>query len=448
MFESLYVNTLLVVLIAGVILHVLFSYTKKTPIVAREMPYGFLANHSELVLPAHFYAEFSHIIDGLKLSNGHQFRKLIDDMHDSRKPIDYYKKMIELVDERGGLQYVYSVFTFICQKYVRCLGKDDQIHILPYQIGIIWHISAQKLGLPEATTYASVVLYNWRSLVDDPKTIDDIEVTHTITQTDDEAWFYKIHMAIELSGSEILQMLTKWNTIVKNEDIMFKLLTMFHQFLENGIILLHQMKKHCRPDFFWGQIRIYLAGYDDVTMFPNGLGIENTDIKIKWAGGSGAQSTLLQMTDAVFGVKHDVAHAGEFLQRMRSYMPPKDRDFLLMLEANGSIEKYVKRFNNSDLTELYNKCISELNKFRQTHISIVHTYVWNFIKKRNELIADGKIDEADEINGNNVSFDGGSGSLGKTTGANDSVILHDDNDKPMLITFLKKFATETLDAKI
>lgn len=409
----------------------------------RSMKYGFLADHEKLQLGNDF-EEFTRIIVGLKIQDGHKFRKLVDDMKAVRRSKQHYISIVNNVKSEGELRYIYSVFTFVCQKYIRCLGKDEQIDILPYHIGLPWHISAKRLGLPEATTYSSVVLNNWRPKYEKIESIDDIEVIHTITNTEDEKWFYKIHMAIELMGAPVLQKLSDWDTIVKSEKLLRELLSDFFVFLKESTKLVNRMKDHCDPEFFWNQIRIYLAGYDDKTMFPNGLKIENTDIEIRWAGGSGAQSTLLQMTDTVFGVKHDVAHAGEFLNRMRTYMPPTDRNFLLILEKNGSIEKHVRKFKSTLLEDLYKLCLSELAKFRHAHMSIVHKYIWNFVERSKKLISSGDVEGAKKILGNNVNSDGGSGSLGKTVGANEQLEMIKEKNGKTLIDFLTGFADDTL----
>jgi indoleamine 2,3-dioxygenase len=409
----------------------------------RSMKYGFLADHNTLQLGSNF-EEFTKVITGLTIQDGHIFRKLVDDMKITRLSKQHYIDIVNNVKSEGELRYVYSVFTFVCQKYIRCLGKDEQLDTLPYHIGLPWHISAKRLGLPEATTYSSVVLNNWRPKYEKFKSIDDIEVIHTITNTEDEKWFYKIHMAIELMGAPVLQQLSNWDNIVKSKELLAQLLADFCVFLRESTKLVNKMTDHCNPEFFWGCIRIYLAGYDDKTMFPDGLKIENTDIQIRWAGGSGAQSTLLQMTDTVFGVKHDIAHAGEFLNRMRTYMPPADRNFLLLLEKNGSIEKHVKKFKSPLLGDLYKLCLSELAKFRHAHMSIVHKYIWNFVERSKKLISSGDVEGAKKILGNNVNSDGGSGSLGKTIGANEQLKMIKEKDGKTLIDFLTGFADDTL----
>lgn len=410
------------------------------------MRYGFLTDPNILKLPESVNIEFSKIIDSLKLKDGNHFRKVVDDMKITRKTKKYYRDLIYSLKNEGELKYIYSLFTFICQKYVRCLGKDNQMDVLPYHIGLLWHYSAERLGLPEATTYSTVVLNNWTPLVEDPKTIEDISVINTITQTTDEEWFYKIHIAIELMGSSVLKKLMQWDNNTKSVESIANLLNDFHDFLKKSTRLVKKMREKCDPHFFWNEIRIFLAGYDDVSMFPNGLMIEGTQIVIKWAGGSGAQSTLLQMTDSVFGVKHDVKHAGEFLQKMRSYMPPSDRKFLLELEKNGSIESHVKKFNDPALNNLFQICLNDLKKFRQTHLNIVHTYVWDFIKKARESIENGDHQEAAIIMGNNVNSDGGSGSLGKTVGAKNFSVPSEKTNT--LIDFLEKFADDVKNIKI
>jgi phenylalanyl-tRNA synthetase beta chain len=44
-----------------------------------------------------------------------------------------------------------------------------------------------------------------------------------------------------------------------------------------------------------------------------------------WAGGSAAQSSLLQSFDAGLGIRPEHAHTRDFLDAMLQYMPPKHR---------------------------------------------------------------------------------------------------------------------------
>jgi hypothetical protein len=71
-------------------------------------------------------------------------------------------------------------------------------------------------------------------------------------------------------------------------------------------------------------------------------------------------------------------------------------------------------------------------------MAIVHKYIWNFVEKSKKLISTGDIEGAKKILGNNVNSDGGSGSLGKTVGANEQLEMTKEKLNNKEISFWQK----------
>ena len=422
----------------------------------RQYEYGFLTHHENFEVDS----ETNILINGLKF-DGLTFIDLVNMMKQTRQTKDYYIKYIDKIKTVEKLEYIYSVYTLICQKYLKCMGKEHQLDILPYHIGLIWYYSAKKLSIVPSTTYASVVLYNWK-IKDTQNTSDilsNIDVLHSITNSVDELWFYKIHVAIEFVGATLVK---SWNknmndylemeneyvgdvSIWDNIDVQ-QLMNEILIFLNKSSQLLKQMKEHCDPEFFWSNIRIYLSGYDDKIMYPNGLRIENTEIGIRWKGGSGAQSSLLQLIDIIMGISHS-KHENGFLEEMKSYMP-KSHQHILQSTQNiinkYPLKQWIMDKANYDMIQHFNTCLKELQKFRSQHIALVHTYVVNFIKKIDIMKKQGRIEEAKKLEKNNVAGNGGSGSLGKMEFELEQSSI---SDLP-LVTFLKEFIDDVKDKKI
>ncbi|PWA01985.1 hypothetical protein BB558_001883 [Smittium angustum] len=157
----------------------------------------------------------------------------------------------------------------------------------------------------------------------------------------------------------------------------------------------------------------------------------------KLSGGSAAQSSILQVIDIILGIRHyndddtDEQNGTEtvkapgnpYLLRMRDYMPGQHRKFLIDLERVCKLREYVivntidvsnvnnEKFSESievldnineskttkgqfskekqkELLKSYNKCVSTLKAFRDSHITLVRTYIVDpAIKSRNSTPA-------------------------------------------------------------
>ena len=175
--------------------------------------------------------------------------------------------------------------------------------------------------------------------------------------------------------------------------------------------LLQKMHEKCEPDVFYNCIRPYLAGWNNMSPagLPYGVIYEGTrpfkanpPHPIDWttgyrtyAGGSNAQSALIQALDIVMGVDHrptgekkDYAEVGDgvpppkkhdFITEMRGYMPGPHRRFLEDLSLVSNLRDFVTSYPNTlegqNLKEAYDACLVGLRRFREIHIAIVSRYI-------------------------------------------------------------------------
>lgn len=70
-----------------------------------------------------------------------------------------------------------------------------------------------------------------------------------------------------------------------------------------------------------------------------------------------------------------VGHAAQFLQDMRTYMPPAHRNFLYSLESSPSVREFVLSKGDAGLREAYDACVKALVSLRSYHLQIVTKYV-------------------------------------------------------------------------
>lgn len=342
--------------------------------------YGFLTDPTTIpdVLPYGF-EEYQIIVDSIENEDGEYFRRLVDDLKVG-KPHSYYIEKVERLNYVEKKQ-IYSLFTFVAQKYVRCMGKVDeseQIKEIPYEIGLIWNECAKEFDLPCVTSYGAVILYNCKLNEE-----GNIVSRHAISGTNDELHFYKVHMDLEKIGGKLLEKMYYYDP--KNKADLIELLIQINQTIKEITKTMKKMYDGCDPKIFWSVVRLYLGGYTKDNGLPDGLGVTGTNLKFKFGGGSAAQSTLIQAIDIVLNIPHDSEHGVKFLAEQRKYMPKKHQKFLIDLEQkhkNLPLRELVDIINDDALLEEYNNTVNSLKLFRLAHYNIVHKYVDQFIETK------------------------------------------------------------------
>ena len=376
--------------------------------------FGFLTDTRTICpnLPAEFDI-FKDIIQHINEPDGHKFRQLVDALSTLGHPPSFYIDLVTYQPERIQ-KILYSVFTFIVQKYIRCLGKEGQVDYISYEIGLIWYHTAKTFDLPTVTSYSALVLWNWR-LRDPTKTpsLTNFDVIHAITGLPDEEWFYKIHMQIEYLGAKLLKDMHDIHETTRTIDNTIAFMHRFSATMEMIRQTIGQMREGCTPDNYWNHVRIFLGGYTKENGLPDGLHIKGTNIKnIKFGGGSAAQSTLIQAFDEFIGIEHPAEHALSFLRQQRAYMPEKHVRYLERLGSNPTLKAIVNKYDNPKLTEEFNAVVKTFTKFRATHYALVHEYVIKFLQEAKIAETLGDEEQARQIKKNNLY--GGKGTGGTT----------------------------------
>jgi hypothetical protein len=370
---------------------------------------------SSYELPTGF-EEFKIVQNALTEKDGDTYRSIVDGLKIANKPQSFYGELAMSLNYIDTCR-MYSLFTFINQKYIKCKGiGSDQINHVPYQTGIIWTTCAKLLGLPPVTTYGAVILYNCKHVktydhnIDDdsdigPHDINNIDSMYAISDTSSELHFYKVHMAIEIAGAKILKQIYYIDQISHDQDKLLKLLNDLNKML---IVVTQNMLKMyhgCDPEVFWNYVRVYLGGYTEDKGLPNGITVDDTDIEpIKMGGGSGAQSTLIQAIDVVFGVSHGSDHGKDFLENQRKYMPQKHRNYLEALDEiykDMKLRYLVDLFDDESLKKAHDNVVDSLKKFRLAHFKMVHNYVIKFAvpSTQNESTEDMMTKSQDGVKG-------------------------------------------------
>lgn len=286
---------------------------------------------------------------------------------------------------------------------------------IPPPISIPFLQTSRHLDVPSVVTYASTVVWNWKPLfAHEPiDNLENLSTLATFTGSLDESWFYLVSVAIEARGAPVIsQMLDAIAAARYNHsETVVEALRSFAETLDQLGSLLTRMYENCDPHIFYHRIRPFLAGGKNMAdaglpngvLFDEGRGDEDY---VQFAGGSNAQSSIIQFFDIVLGVEHRatgsrspfsahdssasgsdappssttdpsaLAPPNEFIKDMRRYMPGKHRRFLEHVERIANIREYVEMHrDNRALTTAYDACLAMLRSLRDKHIQIVSRYI-------------------------------------------------------------------------
>ena len=308
----------------------------------------------------------------------------------------------------------FAVLGFIAHAYVWA-EADRPSDTIPAQISVPWEHLATELELRPVMCYTACCLWNHRPILgggadgnvssSEGLDLSDMATISTFTGSIDESWFYLVSTRVEVLGGPILRKIIDSMHAVRRDD---------KQTVQNNLYVLAEhisevadtvkrMYEHCDPYVFYHRIRPILAGWNNMSDagLPKGvkyLGCPSSpdDSKAgyrRYAGGSAAQSPLIQALDIGLGVEHwptgghpsaaqDSGSEGStappknnFIHEMRKYMPGPHRRFLEHLSTVTNIRDYCMESNDDGLMEAYDACIAIMKHFRDIHLQIVSRYI-------------------------------------------------------------------------
>jgi len=368
--------------------------------------HGFLPETPTLTHIRHPYDIYLSIANKLpELVRTHKIKKVIDEL-----------PLIEILDDTSCKEYqmLYSMLTIIQSGYIWHLGEGNHYHQIPKQLTIPLHHISTYFGLPPLVTHAALDLYNWRLINPDGKfELENLTSVFMITGDKSESHFYLTMVAIEYEGRIILNAII---SLITGKNNLTNVLQEISITISKIIEIMNKMRTGCDPTFFFNKLRIFLTGWTNETLFPNGMNLENVESNARLSGGSAAQSSIIQVLDIFLGV----THSHPFLNKMRDYMPIKHRQFLIWLETCPRCPSLI---HNDETKNLYNECVTKLSLLRSIHMGFIHTYI--FSQSTNSKSA--------------ISSEGTGGTfLGNANSTTDDG----------LVKMLKEFRTETDGAKI
>lgn len=278
------------------------------------------------------------------------------------------------LETEAQLQRAMLILSVFGNAYV--WGGPDTATVIPRALSVPWAEVAERVGRPMIISHASIVLNNWY-LLDETEVLDlsNMGTRQLFLGGMDEAWFYLTTVAIEAKGAPALPVLVKLKAAVVADApaIVTDLLNSIASVIESISDGLSRIPERCAPYVFYHRVRPFLAGWKAPGVLYEGV----YDTPRVLAGGSAAQSSLLQAMDAGLSIVHEDHRTRPFLMDMRRYMPPAHRRFIEALAGGPSTHEYVdtRAERYPALRQSYNDCVAGLTEFRRRHMEITVRYI-------------------------------------------------------------------------
>ena len=309
-----------------------------------------------------------------KLLLTNKIRKQIDNLPDSFFSHDLSKYSEE------ELRLLNVQFSFLAHAYV--WGDLVPSKILCKAIAKPWSSISKMLGRPPILSYASYCLDNWHKInQDEGVNLDNVALNYNFLGGIDEDWFVTIHVCIEHAANKAIQsafnIALNTETSDCDEKVLLDELTSIKEAMLEVNHIFRKMPEKCDPYIYYHRVRPYIFGWKNNPALPDGLIYESCfDEKPQlFRGETGAQSSIVPTLDALLNVVHERDELREYLDEMKSYMPPSHRKLIKFIEDTSKVKEQIS--NNKMLMELYDDCCQEISIFRSQHLRYAADYIHN-----------------------------------------------------------------------
>ena len=191
-----------------------------------------------------------------------------------------------------------------------------------------------------------MALWNYRTLFGsrDIDILENLATLHTFTGSLDESWFYLVSVAIEGRGAPVIPRMLEAIAAARegDADTVLIFLNFFAEILEDITALLVRIFENCDPHVFYFKIRPFLAGSKNMAEagLPHGIWYEDENgggMWRKYAGGSNAQSSLIQAFDLILGIDHQPTGVQTSSDKQGMNVPRKNNFLEVYSQAPNTI---------------------------------------------------------------------------------------------------------------
>lgn len=264
------------------------------------------------------------------------------------------------------------LLTFFAGAYVH--ATDPPSASLPPPLARPLVALSRRLGRPPILSHASLAMHNWRRLdPSGPIEVENLANLVGIHGSTDETWFLTIAVAIEACGGEEPARIVRMEIAAEagDSETVAAGLGRLGETIRRVTVLTERTREGCDPHVFYHRVRPAFSGW-----FEPGVRYEGTDLAepLVLAGGSAAQSPLIQSFDAALSVEQPGAARGPHLD-MRRYMNPRHRRFIEAVEQSGAIRRLAAAGRSKAVRAAYDDALTALAELRRVHMAIVNDYI-------------------------------------------------------------------------
>ncbi len=348
--------------------------------ISSDEPLRYLVNKNE---DEQILENLACSIPKLLLTN--KIRKQIDSLPDT-----FFSHNLEKYSEHE-LRLLNVQFSFLAHAYV--WGDLVPSKILCAAIAKPWSKISEMLGRPAILSYASYCLDNWHKInQDEGVNLDNVALNYNFLGGIDEDWFVTIHVCIEHAANKAIQsafnIASKFENNECNDQFLTDELTSIKKSMLEVNHIFRKMPEKCDPYIYYHRVRPYIFGWKNNPALPDGLIYESCfdEEPQLYRGETGAQSSIVPTLDALLNVEHERDELREYLDEMKSYMPPSHRELIKYVEDHSELKKAIS--DKEDLQALYDECCQEISIFRSQHLRYAADYIHNQSTK-NTLFGSG-----------------------------------------------------------
>lgn len=251
-------------------------------------------------------------------------------------------------------------------------GSEPNLRV-PAAIAVPLCRLSERLGRPPIAHYATMSLHNWQ-LIDPagPIASDNARTQVQFLGGVDEDWFFIASMGVELAGAPLLPVVAAADAASRDasDAELAELLGRFADGMDAVQAALLRVREWCDPDTYYRRVRPYVTGWPAPGVVYEGVSEEPR----RYIGGSAAQSSLLQVFDAMLGLAHPDSPAGAYLRTVRGYMPPAHRAFVEDIERTSRVRARADA-GTAPLRDAYNAALACMERFRTEHMQLAHDYI-------------------------------------------------------------------------
>jgi indoleamine 2,3-dioxygenase len=260
-------------------------------------------------------------------------------------------------------------------------GESKPPKRLPRKLAQAWVNVGEKTGRPPILSYPSYCLYNFNVFdTSKPPFLGNIAVAQNFFGGADEDWFILIHVDIEAHAAKAIAAIPnilEASTLENTEGVKHGFMQIIES-LKDVNATMNRMPELCDPYIYYTRVRPYVFGTKNNPATPKGMIYEGcfNNTPQFYRGGTGAQSGILPVLDALLGISHENNSLKEFLLEMRDYMIPLHKKFVETIENQSVVRSFVqKNKKDSELIQLYNECVDLVFQFRQKHLEYASNYI-------------------------------------------------------------------------